>query len=271
MGNTAIPYCTKTWNPVEGCAPCSPGCERCWARAFVNRFYHGKPVAAWDGTLAEFPDRWAEPLRWRKPQRVFVGSRSDVALWPLVAVRRALAVAESAPQHIYMLLTKRPHRLPSTWTECVPRNVWLGVTVCNQAEADKKIPQLLAIPAAGYWLSVEPQLGPIEVQDYHLCQDDNCVHARLSWVVQGGESGPGARPFDAAWARSMRDQCAECSVPYWFKQWSAGENTGRAERDCYNLSKVATLDGVLHNALPPALMLPLAAQVPQPQQHEMEV
>jgi protein gp37 len=170
-------------------------------------------IAAWDGTLAEFPARWAEPLRWRKPQRVFVGSRSDVALWGIPDLQTMARIIQDTPHHRYLLLTKRPAVLTAKWSGLPPPNVWLGVTVCNHAEM-YKLRNLMQMPAAGYWISLEPQIGGAVLPEWSL--------GRLGWVVQGGESGPGARPFDADWARSMRDQCAAAGVAYWFKQW--GDN-----------------------------------------------
>jgi len=117
----------------------------------------------------------------------------------------------------------------------IPANVWIGATICNQEEADRDIPKLLAVPAAKRFLSMEPLLGAV---DLGLCNCDNgsrvgpdgaggvtCAHCngtggiQLDWVIVGGESGPNARPMHPDWARSLRDQCAEANVPYLFKQW----------------------------------------------------
>lgn len=254
MGETKINYVTKTWNPIEGCKPCSPGCERCWARKWATRAANNDAAfaddetginpytdcSAWDGTLAEFPDRWDEPNHWRKPQRVFVGSRSDIALWPDRALIRARNVAaecaNAGHNHRFLVLTKRPlllaeHNAGMPWTD----NVWFGVTVCNQAEAAAKIPVLLSIPAAGYWVSVEPMLGPVDMRAEFLRLIDDATMtrgfrvARIGWVVCGGESGKGARTMDIRWVRSLRDQCRAAGVPFWFKQW--GNNPTRPIED----------------------------------------
>lgn len=93
-------------------------------------------------------------------------------------------------------------------------NVWFGVSVEDQAAADERIPLLLQTPAAVRWLSVEPLLGPV-----NLLAIDNQTDGKIDWVVVGGESGPKARPMHPAWARSLRDQCADAGVPFLFKQW----------------------------------------------------
>jgi len=101
------------------------------------------------------------------------------------------------------------------------RNLALGVTVCNQAEADEKIPLLLATPAAIRWVSVEPMLGPVDLTAIKAHAANHCANAlhALDWVVAGGESGHGARPVHPDWLRSLRDQCASADVPFFFKQW----------------------------------------------------
>ena len=123
-------------------------------------------------------------------------------------------------------------------------NLWLGVTVCNQKEADEKIPILLQTPAAVRFVSIEPMLGPVDLSEFEekewICdgcgefyshQDDaTCNHCgyaerhlgyrnKIDWVILGGESGPGARPLHPDWARSVRDQCKAAGVPFFFKQW----------------------------------------------------
>jgi protein gp37 len=105
-------------------------------------------------------------------------------------------------------------------------NVWLGVSAEDQERADERIPELLATPAAVRWVSVEPQLGPVSLR---VSWTHVTPGSRLHWIVQGGESGPGARPFDLAWARSLRDECKETGVAYFLKQ--LGSNAvGKCER-----------------------------------------
>jgi protein gp37 len=114
-------------------------------------------------------------------------------------------------------------------------NVWLGVTVCNQAEADEKVPLLLQVPAAVRFLSVEPMLGPVELREGEWAEacsrlgwlHDSVAFNRapdhrdrgLDWLIAGGETGPGARPVHPDWIRSLREQCRAAGVPFFFKQW----------------------------------------------------
>jgi len=290
MGNSKIPYCTRVWNPVEGCAPCSPGCDHCWARSMAYRYSQNSvfyingenkyaDIARWDGTLAEFPARWDEPLHWRKPQVVFVGSRSDVALWPVEALTKVDDVAYWNSRHQFLLLTKRPALLvqkaqAALWRE--NPNVWLGITVWDQASHVAAAPWLCVWQGVGLhtWLSVEPMLGPIDMhvgedmgddedsgvgcvpcdaggrRHQHLLHED-CGRGLIDWVVVGGESGKGARPFDAAWARSLRDQCASAGIDFWFKQWGDGDIRGGGGLRGPELHDgMAYLDGILHHAAP---------------------
>lgn len=242
MGKTNIDWAKATWNPIEGCAPCSPGCDRCWARGMAHRCarnqafandplgdygMRGNPyedIEAWDGTLAEFPRRWFEPQHWRKPRRIFVGSRSDIALWPDHDVAEVLTMAKSgAPQHRYVILTKRPAMLWDKTTEPWPANCIIMATVCNQDEANDKIPALLRIPAAHYGVCLEPMLGSVDLDGIWgypgSATADMLASWPVEWVILGGESGPGARPMETEWVRSVVRQTRQASVPLWFKQW----------------------------------------------------
>lgn len=230
---------------------------------------------------------WAVPAR----RRVFCASLADVFDNEVDPQWRAdlFALIRATPNLDWLLLTKRignaermigeaggwdgggiggPQRVP------LP-NVWLGATVVNQAEADRDIHRLLATPAAVHFLSIEPMLGPVNLRLLHNaplwagdgpsapCRANDRVG--LSWVVAGGESGPGARPMHPAWARSLRDQCAAAGVPFLFKQWGEWSEPGfsfpdgrpdLAEPDDnarYRVGKKAagrTLDGVVHNEFP---------------------
>ena len=134
-------------------------------------------------------------------------------------------------------------------------NVWLGVSVEDQATAEERIPHLMETPAAVRFLSAEPLLGPVNLFD--ACQINNRPNqaSALDWVIVGGESGPNARPMDADWARSLRDQCASDDVPFFFKQWGAyAPHTyanGTVDMVRFNKKRAGRkLDGVEHNAMP---------------------
>jgi protein gp37 len=187
-------------------------------------------------------DKLEEPLRWRKPCRVFVCSMGDLFHEDVrnMTTHRPFSkgtkhsiyaplfdVIEACPQHTFIFLTKRPHNMalalsPDWWGDWLHaglKNVWLGVSVENQARADERIPLLLGIPAAVRFVSVEPMLGPVDLRQWY--GEGNSMQSwlqRLNWVICGCESGPSARPFELDWARSLRDQCVASNVPFFFKQ-----------------------------------------------------
>lgn len=229
---TKIEWTDATWNPVTGCTPCSPGCEHCYAKRMAARFpqVHGGEFE----TILTHPDRMDQPLHWRKPRRVFVCSMGDLfhelmGRDDIAAVYRMMALC---PQHTFLVLTKRIHiantvltdwahsRMRREGTAAPLPNVWLGVTVCNQAEADAKIPVLLATPAALRFVSIEPMLGPVALnRALPDAQSRGNGDAYLDWVICGGETGPGAREMRVEWARALRNQCVAAAVPFFFKGW----------------------------------------------------
>jgi protein gp37 len=186
------------------------------------------------------PDALDLPLRWRKPQIVFVNSMSDLFHRdvPLGYIRRVFDVMERAEQHTFQILTKRADRLAKigerlTWTE----NIWMGVSVEDEGQL-WRIDRLRAVPAKTRFLSLEPLIGPLE----NLNLDD------IHWVIVGGESGPGARPIERDWVISVRDQCRAARVPFFFKQWG-GVNKRRTGR---------RLDGELWDQMPSLQHAPAA-------------
>ena len=243
--NSAIEWTDHTFNPWWGCTKVSPACDHCYADALDRR----AGGAHWG---AHAPRRrtkdWSGPVKWNRRceklgirERVFCASMADVFdnhrsilpdwranLWSLIA---------ATPHLDWLLLTKRPQNiakmLPPTWGDGWP-NVWLGTTVENQTEANRRIPHLLDTPARVRFLSCEPLLGPVRLD--MILTPEMGVYAltgvrsdgsgpsgfsrgpRIDWVICGGESGPGARAMHPDWARSLRDQCARDRVPFFFKQ-----------------------------------------------------
>lgn len=326
---STIEWTEATWNPMRGCSRVSDGCKHCYAERVAARFagpgmpYEGlihPSTRGWNGTVRLVPEALDQPLRWKRPRRIFVNSMSDLfhESVPPSVIAAIFAVMASAPQHTFQVLTKRPERawfwfdwmLTQTRDklhECLkgamgyhhPRrpaingipwplpNVWLGVSVENQAAADKRIPLLLQCPAAVRWLSCEPLLGPI---DFFASSGvwselgyepwlNRPILGDVHWLVAGGESGPGARPMHPDWARTLRDQCAAAGVPFFFKQWGEWSpidswepwdrtrqigirpNGGRAaddewHDDWHRLKRIGKraagrlLDGVEHNGYP---------------------
>jgi protein gp37 len=258
---TKIEWTNTTWNPVRGCSIVSKGCTNCYAMKQAHRFSgHGMPYEGltqltkggpvWTGKVRTVPEVLDAPLRWKKPRRIFVNSMSDLfhedVGWDFID--EVFGVMATAPQHTFQVLTKRPRRMlefvaslsrtPSVRNGLVPwplPNVWLGVSVEDQAAADERIPLLFQMPAAVRFLSMEPLLGPVDLEHLpshsgigrHLdalnnggCQDAD-VSARIDWVIVGGESGPGARPFEIPWARSIVQQCKAADVAVFVKQLGA--------------------------------------------------
>ncbi len=284
---TGITWTEETWNPIVGCSIVSKGCTNCYAMQWAGQRMDGNPKSphyagttkqvnghhVWTGKLAQAPEvTLLKPLRWTRPRMIFVNSMSDLfhEAVPDEWIDQIFAVMALTPQHTYQILTKRPARmkaymadeatrgrildlalqmkeLPHNWAWPL-RNVWLGVSVEDQATADERIPLLLETPAAVRWISAEPLLGSVDLENLAFpkhwekceCTDhpttlnafeasvycEGCCECaesldcgRLDWVVIGGESGRDARPMHPDWARQLRDQCADAEVPFFFKQW----------------------------------------------------
>jgi len=156
------------------------------------------------------PERLDQPLRWTKPRVIFVNSMSDLfhEKVPVGFIKQVFEVMAATPRHTFQVLTKRADRLAKlapnlTWAP----NIWQGVSIESQ-EYVGRVDLLRRVPARVRFLSVEPMLGPVKLN-----------LAGIHWVIAGGESGPGARPLHAEWARLLRDQCVRARVPFFFKQW----------------------------------------------------
>lgn len=226
--NSDIEWTHHTFNPWTGCTKISPACDRCYAASMASRFRR----ADWGPQARRVPARepsWQQPVKWNRDaelaserRRVFCLSMGDLfekrreldplraRLWPLIEATTSLD---------WLLLTKRPANVTgmAPWGTTWPANVWLGTTVENQKWARRRLPFLLQMPAAVRIVSCEPLLEPVDLTGY-LARDGR---PGIDWVIAGGESGAGARPSDPSWMRSLRDQCAEAGVPFFFKQWGA--------------------------------------------------
>ncbi len=241
MGMSAkskIEWTDTSWNPVRGCTKISPGCKNCYAETFAERWrgVPGHPYEQGFG-LRLVPEKLDEPLGWKKPRRIFVNSMSDLfqAGVPFEFVDQVFAIMAATPQHTYQILTKRADRMLQYLKEMendekdmhrwqgethaelqwpLP-NVWLGVSVENQQYADERIPLLLQTPAAKRFVSYEPALGPIDLQNHPMFWGGP---AKLDWVIVGGESGPGARPFHVRWAGDVVRQCKAAATACFVKQ-----------------------------------------------------
>ena len=228
--NSKIEWTDATWNPVRGCTKVSPGCAHCYAEVFAERF-RGVPGHPYEQgfDLRLVPEKLSEPLKWRKSRMVFVNSMSDlfhrdVSDEYIVAVARVMA---SANWHTFQVLTKRSDRLRDLLKTKLrfaagQKHIWWGVSVENRKHGIPRLKHLQQTPAAMKFLSVEPlleDLGQVNLGGIH-------------WVIVGGESGAGARPMDASWVISIRDQCRVQDIPFFFKQWGGirKAETGRLLR-----------------------------------------
>lgn len=267
MQRTGIEWTDASWNPLRGCSRVSEGCRNCYAERMALRF--GAPPkgpfknvvneSGWNGQIELAEHKLTEPLSWKAPRRIFVNSMSDLfhEKVPDEWIAEIWRVMFKVQRHTYQVLTKRAERM----AELTPRlvevfgvlpNIWLGVSVEDQAAADERIPHLLRTPAAVRFLSVEPLLGPVRigfrgqdsgyrekqrqrpVPESSILNPDPCLH----WVIVGGESGPGARPMHPDWVRSIRDQCQAAGVPFFFKQW--GEWAPLPELFDWSISEVGS-------------------------------
>lgn len=214
---SAIEWTDATWNPVRGCTKVSPGCAHCYAETFAER-WRGIPGHPYEQgfELRLVEDKLAEPLLWTRSHRIFVNSMSDLFQdgVPDDYVARVFGVMELADWHIYQVLTKRAARMRDLVTRRLPQvsaqaHIWLGVSVENRKHGLPRILELRDTPAAVRFLSIEPlleDLGELDLTGIH-------------WVIVGGESGPGAREMKPEWVLSIREQCFQAKVPFFFKQW----------------------------------------------------
>ncbi|WP_050466329.1 phage Gp37/Gp68 family protein [Herbaspirillum chlorophenolicum] len=251
--NTKIEWADHTFNPWEGCQKVGPGCDHCYAESRNARFAGGAAVNWGPGAPRRRTSaaNWNKPLAWNaaatefqvthgRRQRVFCASLADVFDNAVDPQWRddLFSLIEATPHLDWLLLTKRIGNVgnmlpvPFSFAALYP-NVWIGITVVNQTEADRDIPKLLQIDAAKRFLSMEPLLGPVDLNQalppVH-CESCDADYGALSahgagkpigidWVIVGGESGPDARPTHSDWARYLRDQCNSAGVPFLFKQW----------------------------------------------------
>ncbi len=210
--NSRIEWTDATWNPVRGCTKISPGCKYCYAERFAERFRDVKGHPFEQGfDLKLVAEKVNEPLHWKRPQRVFVNSMSDLFHddVPLPYIKSVFAVMNQADWHQYQVLTKRAERLEKVSSQLPwAPHIWMGVSVENR-DYLWRIDHLRKTKAHVKFLSVEPLLAPL----------GNLSLRGIDWVIVGGESGPGARPMEASWVRDIKDQCLRANVAFFFKQW----------------------------------------------------
>ena len=248
--NSRISWTDHTFNPWWGCMKVSGGCVHCYAEKMGNRFGSYWGLTATRKTFGEL--HWKEPFKWDRRagaagdrKRVFCGSMCDWAedhptadeerkkLWPLI---------RQTPNLDWLLLTKRPERieklLPNDWGIGY-ENVWVGVTVEDQAVADTRLPILTRIPAVVRFVSAEPLLEPLDIP-----------LGGIHWLIAGCESGPKRRRAEPDWFRDLRDRCFVSGVPFFLKQMDVDEK----------LTEMPSLDGTVWDEMPKST--PKISQLP---------
>lgn len=260
MGDkSGIEWTDATWNPVTGCSKVSPGCAHCYAEELHRRILDGKrgypPFRPWAPENARENvvmrhDRLDQPVRWQKPQMVFVNSMSDLFHEEVTAdfIAQVFAAMAEAPQHTFQVLTKRPERMRDLLTNGLWRldvemyadrsvhwplpHVWLGTSIENRRYVDRA-DALRETPAAVRFISAEPLLGPLIRPDSRFSHSaapsdyawpDGYVGEELDlwhidWLIVGGESGPAHRPIDIQWVRDLKAAATDRNVAFFFKQW----------------------------------------------------
>ncbi|MGB7210500.1 MAG: phage Gp37/Gp68 family protein [Pyrinomonadaceae bacterium] len=220
--NSHIEWTESTWNPVTGCKKISPGCKNCYAERLSKRLKAMGQANYRNGfKLTLQPQMLELPLRWKRPQTIFVNSMSDLfhVDVPLDYIQKVFDVMNRAHWHRFQVLTKRADRLAEiesklSWSA----NVWMGVSVESQKYV-QRIDDLRKTGAKVKFLSLEPLLGPL-----------NSLNLKsIDWAIVGGESGYGFRPIKEEWVLDIRKQCEDSGVPFFFKQWGGfnKKKTGR--------------------------------------------
>jgi protein gp37 len=239
MATSDIEWTDATWNPLAGCTVLSPGCSNCYAMRMAARL-QAMGMAKYAGTTRKSGRRhvWTgrvnidmkaltAPLAWKRPQRIFVNSMSDLFQDEVDGgfIRQVWRVMEEASWHSFQLLTKRPERMLEVLSKrdfpMLP-NVWLGTSV-ESADYLSRIDSLRQVQACIRFVSFEPLLGPII--------DPNLTS--IHWAIVGGESGPRARPMQEWWVEQVYDACERQHVTFFFKQWGGKrkKQTGRMFKD----------------------------------------
>ncbi len=243
--NSKIEWTDATWNPVRGCTKVSPGCANCYAETFAERF-RGVPGHPFEQgfDLRLVPEKLGEPLRWSSPRMIFVNSMSDLFHndVPDEYIASVAKVMMLANWHTYQILTKRPERMAALLKTRLREageqsHIWWGVSVENRKHGLPRINLLRSAQVRVRFLSIEPLLEDLGQVDFR----------QMDWVIVGGESGPGARPMQAEWVRSLRDQCHRAGVAFFFKQWGGvrKSETGRS------------LDGRIYSEFPSRSQAPV--------------
>lgn len=216
-----IEWTESTWNPVVGCTKVSPGCKNCYAEAMSKRL-QAMGVKGYENgfQLTILPERLSIPLQRKKPTIYFVNSMSDLFHEEVSSdyIEQVFEIIKQSSQHKFQILTKRAERMAAFFDNHIaPENAWLGVSVEDRKYGLPRIDILRDIAATTRFLSVEPLLEDL----------GNINFTNIHWVIVGGESGPNARPVKREWLTSIREQCQQQQVPFFFKQWGQWGEDGK--------------------------------------------
>jgi len=220
--HTAIQWTESTWNPVTGCTKISPGCMNCYAERMALRLQAANNTSYLNGFELTLHERMLNvPLKWNRPQKIFVNSMSDLFHVQVTGqfIQKVFNVMTTADWHQFQILTKRSERLLQMDSELPWKsNMWMGVSVEDNAHK-YRIDDLRNTHAKIKFLSIEPLLGPLSNLDL----------SGIDWVIVGGESGPRSRPIEASWIINIKNECIKQNVPFFFKQWGGinKKKTGR--------------------------------------------
>ena len=239
-----IEWTEATVNPVVGCTKIRPegGCKNCYAERLFPRAYPGKKF----GDVEFIPERLDQLKRWRKSRLIFLNSMGDIfhESLPLKHIHHILDVVMSTGQHLYQILTKRPHRALEVFKSRLPyddmKNIWIGVSVEDQMSAKRSIHPLYSMPERipVKFVSIEPMIAPVDLE---MAIFQKRLYG-IDWVIVGGESGPGKRPMKEDWVRKVRDQCRKANVPFFYKQ----RFDGNSKISCPKLDEVSHVEYPAH-------------------------
>ncbi|MDN7430813.1 phage Gp37/Gp68 family protein [Burkholderia sp. AU45388] len=297
-----IEWCDRTWSPWEGCQKVGPGCDHCYAEGMNRWLRRGENWGPGAPRRTYGPTHWQKPLRWNaqalaacQQLKVFPSVCDPFDNAAPVGARVAFGrLILATPSLVWLLLTKRIGNARAMLDEMflggAPANVWLGATVVNQLEADRDIPKLLTTPASLRFLSLEPLLGPVDLESvawpgieghrvdvlrggywnqapYIAGAPSAALNApkggftnhsdfpsTIDWVITGGESGRGARISHPVWTRQLRDQCDRAGVPFFFKQWGQwmpGVEATNAQLDAARSGAWVKRTGHVHDGTDP--------------------
>lgn len=233
-----IEWTDITWNPVSGCTKISEGCKNCYAEVYASRLRgKSKYRNRFDVTLHD--DVLKDPIRWKNLNMIFVCSMGDLfhVDVPFSFIDKVMETIKAAFWHPFQILTKRPERMAEYFADReIPRNVWLGVTVENQA-VKGRIDCLRSLDASVLFLSCEPLLEDLGELDL----------TGIDWVIVGGESGSKARPMKEDWVLSIKEQAEKQGAAFFFKQWGTWGSDG-VKRNKKANGKL--LQGQIHQEMP---------------------